>query len=336
MKTPIIISISTTILKKNEINYIKKYKPFGVILFSKNIINIIKLKILIKNIKLSSSSTLVFVDQESGIVDRFKFFKDLNFLDNYQYYKIFLKNKELAKTLIFLKSIITAYYLNEWGFDSNTIPVLDLPTSNTAKFISKRTFGPDLKIVKKLNEIIILNNINLGLIPVIKHIPGHGVTPKDSHKVIPTTNFSLKELTPHFNSFKNFNYLPLAMTSHIIYKKIDPDFIATFSSKIIDQIIRSKINFQGLLMSDDLSMKAVKFDFKMICDLSNKLDIDILLDCSDNLDKYIYFSENFKRTDRYNLFVKYKKNWIPKKSSKIINIKDYRDIYDNILRKHGI
>ena len=127
------------------------------------------------------------------------------------------------------------------------------------------------------------------------------------------------------------------MTAHIIYKKIDPNYIATFSQKIINQIIRTKINFQGLLMTDDLSMKAVKFDHQAICDLSNKVDIDILLDCSNNFDKYIYFSENFNKTDRYSLFIKNKKNWIKKKSIfKDINIKDYRDIYDNILKKNGI
>ena len=214
---------------------------------------------------------------------------------------------------------------------------MDIPITKTAKFISKRTFGPNLKIVKKLNEIIILNNFKFGLIPVVKHIPGHGVTSKDSHQVIPSTNISLNELAPHLTSFKNFNYLPLAMTAHIIYKKIDPNYIATFSEKIINQIIRTKINFQGLLMTDDLSMKAVKFDHQAICDLSNKVDIDILLDCSNNFDKYIYFSENFNKTDRYSLFIKNKKNWIKKKSIfKDINIKDYRDIYDNILKKNGI
>jgi hypothetical protein len=84
-------------------------------------------------------------------------------------------------------------------------------------------------------------------------------------------------------------------------------------------------------------MKAVKFDHQAICDLSNKVDIDILLDCSNNLDKYIYLSENFNKTDRYSLFIKNKKNWIKKKSIfKNINIKDYRDIYDNILKNNGI
>ena len=223
MKTPIIISLTSTILKKEEIKYIEKYKPFGIIFFSRNIQTIDQLKKLINSLKILSPSTLIFVDQESGIVDRFKFFKHLNFLNNYDYYKIYLKNKELAKILIYLKSYITSYYLNEWGFNSNTVPVLDIPITKTAKFISKRTFGPNLKIVKKLNEIIILNNFKFGLIPVVKHIPGHGVTSKDSHQVIPSTNISLNELAPHLTSFKNFNYLPLAMTAHIIYKKIDPN-----------------------------------------------------------------------------------------------------------------
>ncbi len=335
MKTPVIISLKSIMIKNDEIKYIEKYKPFGIIFFSRNIQSIPQLKKLINNLKILSPSTLIFVDQESGIVDRFKFFKNLNFLDNYDYYKIYLKDKELAKTLIFLKSYITSFYLKEWGFDSNTVPVLDIPVIKTAKFISKRTFGPNLKIVKRLNEIIILNNINFGLIPVIKHIPGHGVTSKDSHKVLPTSNLSLNQLTTHFNSFKNFNYLPLAMASHIIYKKLDSSYMATFSTKIINQVIRKKINFKGLLMTDDLSMSAIKYNVKDICLLSNKSGMDLLLDCSNNIDRYIYFSENFKFTDRYKFYLKSK--WlklIPSKNN--INIVKYRNIYDNILKNNGI
>jgi len=337
MKSPIIISIISYNLLKSERDYIKEFQPFGIILFSKNIKSLLQLKKLVSSIKLQSPSTLLFIDQESGIVDRFKFFKDLNFLDNYEYYKIYLKNKKLAKVLIFLKSYITSYYLREWGFHSNTVPVLDVPMHKTAKFIRQRTFGSDLKIIKKLNNIIVLNNFQFNLIPVIKHIPGHGVTSKDSHKVIPSTNITKIHLKKHFQSFKNFNYLPFAMTSHIVYKKIDPKYIATFSKKIITQIIRKEINFQGLLMTDDLSMKAVKYPKEVICKLSNNLDIDILLDCSNDLDRYTFFSKNFRLTDRYNSFMVNKKKWTEqKKIPKNIKIKKYRDIYDNILKNYGI
>ena len=337
MKSPIIISIISYNLLKAEKDYISKFQPFGIILFSKNIKSLPQLKRLVSSIKLHSPSTLLFIDQESGIVDRFKFFKDLNFLDNYEYYKIYLKDEKLAKLLIFLKSYITSYYLREWGFHSNTVPVLDVSIHKTAKFISQRTFGPDLKIIKKLNNIIVLNNFKFNLIPVIKHVPGHGVTSKDSHKVIPSTNISKRDLSKHFQSFKNFNYLPLAMTSHIIYKKIDSSFIATFSHKIISQIIRKQINFQGLLITDDLSMKAVKYSKEVICKLSNNLDMDILLDCSNDIERYMYFSRNFRSTDRYNSFIVNKKKWVQqKKMPANINIKKYRNIYDNILKNHGI
>ena len=89
MKSPIIISIISYNLLKSERDYIKEFQPFAIILFSKNIKSLLQLKKLVSSIKLQSPSTLLFIDQESGIVDRFKFFKDLNFLDNYEYYKIY-------------------------------------------------------------------------------------------------------------------------------------------------------------------------------------------------------------------------------------------------------
>jgi len=253
-------------------------------------------------------------------------------MDNFKYYKLYLKDKKKAKYLVFLKSFITSYYLKNFGFDSNTVPVLDLPENNTSLFIKKRTFGPNLLISKVLNEIIILNTINHGLIPVIKHIPGHGVTSKDSHKVIPKSNHKMSELSKHFKSFNNFNYLPLAMTSHIVYKAIDDKNIATFSEAVINKIIRNKINFQGLLMSDDLSMKAVNYTPEAICNIANKIDIDILLDCSDDIDRYIYFSKNFIPKNRYKKFIKIKQVWHLKSNiNQSINIDKYRDIYDNMI-----
>ena len=90
-------------------------------------------------------------------------------------------------------------------------------------------------------------------------------------------------------------------------------------------------------MTDDLSMKAVKYSKEIICKLSNNLDIDILLDCSNDLDRYTYFSKNFRLTNRYNFFMANKKKWTKqKKIPKNINIKKYRDIYDNILKNYGI
>jgi len=149
MNFPIIISIKSISLSKQEKNFISKIKPFGVIIFARNISNIPQISKLNKSIKLLSKNTLIFIDQEGGIVNRFKKFKEFNFLDNFELYKIYLRYPSLSKQLVFLKSFITSYYLKKLNFDINTVPVLDLPIKNTILMIKKRTFGPnELKFSK--------------------------------------------------------------------------------------------------------------------------------------------------------------------------------------------
>ena len=116
------------------------------------------------------------------------------------------------------------------------------------------------KIIKELGKITINQCHNKKIISVIKHIPGHGCATSDSHFKIPKVDYSFKELnSKDFYPFKSSS-AKLAMTAHVLYKKIDPLNVATFSKKIIKEIIRKKIGFKGILMSDDISMKALKFD----------------------------------------------------------------------------
>jgi beta-N-acetylhexosaminidase len=245
MRNPLIISIKSTKLKTSEKNNLNIFKPYGVILFSRNISNFNQIKKLVKSIKSQSRKTLILIDQEGGIVNRFQKFPEFKFLDNYDYYKIYLRYPSLAKQLVYLKSFITSYYLKEIGIDINTIPVLDLPIHNTATIIKKRTFGPNIDTNIILNEVLLSASKQFGLIPVMKHIPGHGVTNRDSHFALPVSKFSISELNRHLKIFKHFNYLPLAMTAHIKYLSWDKNNIATFSYKIINQIIRKNVNFKG-------------------------------------------------------------------------------------------
>ncbi len=224
------------------------------------------------------------------------------------------------------------------GFDSNTVPVLDLPLKNTADFIKKRTFGPDFEIAFTLNKIIIDVNHHFGLFPVIKHIPGHGVTSKDSHLSLPISKLSSKQLEQHlvlFNKFKNIN---LAMTAHIQYNSWDSSNIATFSSNVIKNIIRKKIGFKGLLMSDDLMMKANTYDIENTIKLANKVGLDILLDCGSDWDRYLEIIKNFKNSKNYSNLIT-KKTFHPKRSLKLlesININHYVQLYNELLKIYGI
>ena len=244
----------------------------------------------------------------------------------------------MAKQLVYLKSFITSYYLKEIGIDINTIPVLDLPIHNTATIIKKRTFGPNIDTNIILNEVLLSASNLFGIIPVMKHIPGHGVTNRDSHFTLPVSKFSISELNRHLKIFKHFNHLPLAMTAHIKYLSWDKNNIATFSYKIINQIIRKNANFKGLIMSDDLMMKANEFKISEAISLSNKAGIDILLDCSSDWDRYIEIIKNFNITNKYKAKINLQLGKLnrSKFNNKSININNYHHLYNELIKLYGI
>ena len=337
MSFPIIVSINSSKILKFERENIKKYKPFGVILFKRNILNFDHTKKLIKTIKSLHPKIYILIDQEGGIVNRFSNLKEFNFLDNFELYKIYLRYPSLSKQLVFLKSFITSYYLKKLNFDINTVPVLDLPIKNTILMIKKRTFGPNININIILQKILLDNLSHFGLIPIMKHIPGHGVTNKDSHLTMPITKLSKVSLQDHIKIFKYFNKIPLAMTAHIKYLSWDKNNIATFSSYIIDNIIRKNIGFKGLIISDDLEMNANIYNIKDAIKLANFSKLDVILDCSSDLDQYsdiinsFNVSNNYVNVHKSNKLQQYKK----KLDFKSININHYHELYNQLLKING-
>tara|TARA_Y100000287_G_scaffold185144_1_gene187650 strand:+ start:5260 stop:6273 length:1014 start_codon:yes stop_codon:yes gene_type:complete len=337
MTSPIIISIKKNYLSKLEQQNIKIYKPFGIILFARNISNFNQVRQLTSSIKSLSKKTLIFIDQEGGIVNRFKNFSEFQFKNNFDFYDIYLKYPSLAKQLVYLKSFITNYYLSSLGIDVNTIPVLDIPNSKTVSMIKKRTFGSNLKINTILTDILVQSSFEFGVMPVMKHFPGHGLTNKDSHFTKPVTNASTKALNHQLSLFKTFVKLPMIMTAHIQYQNWDNHNIATYSPYILKDILRKKLKYKGLVMSDDLVMKANNQSIEKSIDLSNKSGLDIILDCSSDWKRYRKILENFKKT---NFFNNKNKILFSKKTSnrrlQSININHYHDLYNELIKLYGI
>ena len=300
MTSPIIVSIKKTNLSTIEKKNISMYKPFGIILFSKNINNFEQIKNLVSSIKSLSKKTKILIDQEGGIVNRFKNFSEFQFKNNFDFYDIYLKYPSLAKQLVYLKSFITNYYLSSLGIDVNTIPVLDIPNSKTVSMIKKRTFGSNLKINTILTDILVQSSFEFDVMPVMKHFPGHGLTNKDSHFTKPVTNASKKALNHQLSLFKTFVKLPMIMTAHIQYQNWDNHNIATYSPYILKDILRKKLEYKGLVMSDDLVMRANNQSIEKSIELSNKSGLDIILDCSSDWKRYIKILENFKKTNFFN------------------------------------
>ena len=288
-KKAIIISIKGTTLTKKEKLLLSREKPWGLILFKRNIKSTSQIRNLIKDIKkfVKDVKFPILIDEEGSTVSRLKGIINHNFEANYfgQLYKL---DKKIAAKLYknYLKSLCDS--LRSIGININTIPVLDVLRNNTNDIIGKRSFSKDQVIVKDLGRITINECHSNKIVTVIKHIPGHGCSTTDSHNEMPKVNLNTRALsTIDFYPFKS-NYSKLAMTAHILYSKIDSKNAATFSKKIINEIIRKKIGFKGILMSDDISMKALKYDLITNAKKSLLAGCNLVLYCAGNI------KDNFK------------------------------------------
>ena len=287
MKThAIIFGISGYKLNLQEINFFKKYKPWGIILFSRNIDNLEQVRNLTSSIRniFKDNNFPILIDQEGGKVNRFR--KIIN-LDRYsaKYFGDIYNNKKIfySKFNKFLK--INSSILKYCGININTVPVLDLFNKNKKSVIGNRAFSQKYNVVIKLSKHLINFYKNSGIEIVTKHIPGHGCTNIDSHYHLPKVQFSFDYLKKNdFKTFKQVNSY-LAMTAHILYEKLDPDKCATQSKKIINEIIRNYIKFKGILMSDDICMKALSGGIVKNAKLSLKAGCNLLLHCSGKIDE---------------------------------------------------
>ena len=173
--------------------------------------------------------------------------------------------------------------------------------NNTNSIIGKRSFSKDKKIVKELGCLTI-DNLNLNKIgSVIKHIPGHGAATEDSHKKIPKVSLTLNKLNAiDFYPFKLSN-AKFAMTAHILYSKIDKKNVATHSKIVIKDIIRKKIGFKGILISDDISMKALKYDLITNAKKSISAGCNLVLYCAGKTNESFKLIKSLPYVDDFTL-----------------------------------
>ena len=224
-----IIGLKSKILLPKEKNFLKKYKPWGVILFSRNISSISQTKKLTNNIRkiFKDKKYPILVDQEGGRVNRFyKFFNTSNFSSEF-FGKLY--KKDIKKFNTYYKIFIdqTSYFLEKMGININTVPVLDVRHKQANNIIGDRAYDSNPKIISKIGDYCIKIFHKNKIATVIKHIPGHGRATVDSHKYTPLVINSLKQLlNSDFYTFKNKKSL-FAMTAHIIYQNIDKKFKAT-------------------------------------------------------------------------------------------------------------
>ena len=279
-----IVGIKSTKLSFKEKLFLKKYKPWGVILFTRNIKNIEQ------TFKLTSSIRKIFndkkypilIDQEGGRVNRLRNIVSFDNLTSDFFGKIY--DEDVRKFKLYYKLYIdkTSYLLKSIGVNINTLPVLDLRIKGTSNIIGDRSFSKNPKTVSKIGEICINFFHMNGIGTVMKHIPGHGLAKVDSHHFTPIVKKKLNYLKKNdFLPFKNKKIF-FAMTAHIVFDKIDKKNTVTHSKKLI-RIIRKTIGFKNILISDDLSMKSLKGNIQENTIKTFNAGCNIALHCNGNL-----------------------------------------------------
>ena len=288
-----ITGIKSLKLTTSEVKFLKKQKPWGIILFSRNIKSVNQTKLLTDSIRklFKDPHYPILIDQEGGRVNRLKNIITFDNLTGEYFGKLYVQDKRKFNIIYKLFIDKSSYLLKQIGVNINTLPVLDLRIKGASNIIGDRSFSENKKIVSKVGDICIdlFNQNSIGT--VIKHIPGHGLAKVDSHNFTPIVDKNINYLIKNdFFPFKNKDSL-FAMTAHIIYKKIDPLNTATHSKKIIN-IIRKKIGFKNVLISDDLSMKSLKYDLITNTIKSFEAGCNLALHCNGNYNEMRVVAEN--------------------------------------------
>ena len=295
-----ICGIKSTKLSKKEYKFLKKYKPWGIILFQRNIDNInqvTKLTTSIKNI-FKDKNYPILIDEEGGRVSRLRKIVDNSIFSADYFGRIYKKN--INKFNVFFKIYINqiSYVLNLIGVNINTVPVLDLRRKFSHDIIGDRSYSNNKRIVNKIGNstISLFNQNHIGT--VIKHIPGHGLSKKDTHLNLPKINKKLSYLEKYdFSVFKNKKSI-FAMTAHITFKSIDENYCITHSKKGI-KYIRNKIGFKNLIITDDISMGALKYSFKENVEKAFKAGCNLVLHCNGNIKEMEHLAKISPRVDAF-------------------------------------
>ncbi len=268
-------------LTQQEKQFFKSVNPWGFILFARNISNADQLRALTADIRNTVGwNAPILIDQEGGRVQR---------LRSPEWSEWLPPLEQVSRTpdsqLMQLRYRIIAAELHALGIDVNCAPMLDIATRDSHEIIENRCFGRDAGTVTQMGRAAANGLLAGGVLPIIKHIPGHGRANMDSHFELPHLDTPLATLqASDFIPFKDLSDLPMAMTAHIVYTDIDPDHCATQSPAVI-KTIRNDMGFDGLIMTDDLSMKALQGSFADRCNASFGAGCDVVLHCNGIMDE---------------------------------------------------
>ena len=268
-------------LSHDERAFLRESDPLGVILFKRNIDSPAQVHALTSEIRsvLGRANAMILVDQEGGRVQRLA-------APNWRRYPAaacFAAVTNLADRAALIRAVarLMAEDLRAVGIDVDCFPVLDVPVAGAHDVIGDRAYAKEPAVVATLGRAAAEGMLDGGVLPVMKHVPGHGRARADSHLSLSLVDTSLDVLAASdFLPFRQNRDLPAAMTAHVVYSAVDPDRPATISPEVIGGIVRGAIGFDGLLFSDDLSMKALAGTFRDKAEQLFAAGVDIALHCN--------------------------------------------------------
>lgn len=299
----VIFGCSGESLTDEEKSLFERANPLGFILFARNCKNPLQLKKLTDELKnvVGREDVPILIDQEGGRISRLNHAfwrvppKPQDFGD------IYAVDPNAAYQAVYDNALLIGYDLVSSGINVNCAPLADLPVPGAHPIISDRSFSPNLEANSTLCLAMIQGLQDMGITPILKHFPGHGRATVDSHEALPVIDVSLTDLyAEDFSCFKQIltamnqllRPLPWGMTAHIVYSAIDAERPATFSTSVIDNIIRGYFDFQGFLVSDDIDMSALSGSKGERAKLSIEAGCDAILQCNGKLEDMLDVAAN--------------------------------------------
>jgi len=274
------------VLGDAERHFFRDADPLGFILFTRNCIAPDQVRRLVANLRdcVGRADAPVLIDQEGGRVARLGAPHWRAAPPAQRFAEIAQHDRDRAVEAARLNAHLIASELLDLGITVNCAPVLDVVQRDAHSIIGDRAFGVRPEIAALLGWAVCEGLLDGGVMPVIKHIPGHGRATSDSHETLPVVEAPRAELEAvDFAPFRALNYMPWAMTAHVVYRDIDPDEPATTSAAVIAEAIRGTIGFDGVLLSDDIGMKALEGDFARRAQAALAAGCDVVLHCSGEL-----------------------------------------------------
>lgn len=284
----LICSLRGTRPTVEERAFFKAEDPWGFIVFARNIEEPNQISDLCAELRdiVGRSDAPILVDQEGGRVQRFRPPHWENYPSASVLGDLFKIDREKGRRAVWLLSRLHAFDLLRVGVTVNCLPVLDIPTADSHAVIGDRAYGDTSDSVTVMGQSACDGLVAGGVMPVIKHIPGHGRATADTHFELPVVDESWETLaTTDFKPFADLNHIPMAMTAHVIYSAVDPSAPATTSRIVMDHVVRSHMGYDGLVMSDDITMDALSGDLTQRTQAVFEAGCDIVLHCTGQIEE---------------------------------------------------